>query len=410
MNVILVSTDGDLYKLCREILSTFDGSECHLAPATPEDCPADADFYIWDNPARIDLPPGLDKRLSKYLFLVHRNEIATFYQNQGSAEASILLKPVTRASLSAFLGLAASAFQERICAATSLRADRDEILQCLIQSNLKLQEYDQDRTNFLARAVHDFRAPLTATCGYCGLLLSEALGQLNEDQKEILRRMQHSIKRLSRMASAMFELSVGRQVKKCPDFRKTDIRECVEQALHEVNPFTDGKRISISVDLDAASGSLYVEPGQIEQVIINLLDNACKFTPRAGEIDIRGYPFFWERRSLDRSATPVSERRHRNSLAVNAYRIDIRDSGPRIPREHLENIFEEYTSYSGGQDRSGGGLGLAICRMIIVLHDGRVWAENTDRGPQFSFVIPTRSTESEISELLHTEIANVGGG
>ena len=354
--------------------------------------------------------PGLDKRLSRHLFLVHRNEVPSFYQNPGSGDAAILLKPVTRASLSAFLGLAVSAFQDRICAATSLRADRDEILQCLIQSNLKLQEYDQDRTNFLARAVHDFRAPLTATCGYCGLLLSEALGHLTDEQKDILRRMQHSIRRLSRMASAMFELSIGRQVKRCPDFRKADIRECVEQAVHEVNPFTDGKGLSISVNLEEASGTLYVESGQIEQVIINLLDNARKFTPRAGEIDIRGYPYFWERRSLDRSAAPVNERRHRNSHAANAYRIDIRDSGPHIPREHLDNIFEEYTSYGGGQDRSGGGLGLAICRMIITLHDGRVWAENTEYGPRFSFVIPTRSAETEISELLQTEAAIGHGG
>jgi signal transduction histidine kinase len=204
------------------------------------------------------------------------------------------------------------------------------------------------------------------------------------------------------MASAMFELSVGRQIKRRPDFRKTDIRECVEQAIHEVNPFTHEKRISISVDLDAASGALYVESGQIEQVIVNLLDNACKFTPRDGEIEIRGYPFFWERRSLDRSAAPVSERRHRNSQTANAYRIDIWDSGPHIPREHLDDIFEEYTSYGGGQDRSGGGLGLAICRMIVTLHDGRVWAENTESGPRFSFVIPSRPAEADISELLQT--------
>jgi signal transduction histidine kinase len=118
------------------------------------------------------------------------------------------LKPVTRACLSAFLGFAASTFHDRISAAHSLRADRDEMLQCL------LQEYDQDRTNFLARAVHDFRAPLTATSGYCGLLLSEALGPLTDDQKEVLRRMQHSTKRLSRMASAMFELSVGRHIRR----------------------------------------------------------------------------------------------------------------------------------------------------------------------------------------------------
>ena len=59
-----------------------------------------------------------------------------------------------------------------------------------------------------------------------------------------------------------------------------------------------------------------------------------------------------------------------------------------IPAERLEKIFEEYTTYSGGHDRSGGGLGLAICRMIVTQHEGIVWAKNSEVGPVFSFVLP----------------------
>jgi signal transduction histidine kinase len=393
MHVILISRDSDLYKMCRDILQEFDSLDWRLIKATQENCPEDGDFYIWDSPSKIDLPQGIDQRLSKHLFLVPRSDVAKFYENLGTVEAAIVLKPATRACLSAFLGFAASTFHDRVSATHSLRADRDEMLQCLIQSNLQLQEYDQDRTNFLARAVHDFLAPLTATSGYCGLLLSEALGPLIDEQKEVIRRMQHSTKRLSRMASAMFELSVGRHVKRRPDLRKGDIRECVEQALHEVTPFIDGKNLSLAIDLDREEGTLYLEPGQIEQVLINLLDNACKFTPKRGSIEIRGYPFFWDRRSTTLSSIVLTERRYADCESPNSYRMDIRGSGPRIPREHLENIFEEYTSYAGGQDRSGGGLGLAICRMIITAHEGRVWAENTEEGPRFSFTIPVRSSE-----------------
>lgn len=406
MHVILISRDGDLYKMCREILNEFNTLDWRLVKTSPENCPPNGDFYIWDSPARIDLPQGIDQRFSKHLFLVPRSDVAKFHENLGTAEAAILLKPATRACLSAFLGFAASAFHDRDSAAHSLRADRDEMLQCLIQSNLQLQEYDQDRTNFLARAVHDFRAPLTATGGYCGLLLSEALGPLNDEQKEVLRRMQHSTKRLSRMASAMFELSIGRHVKRQPDLRKGDIRECVEQALHEVAPFIDGKNLSLAIDLDREEGSLYLEPGQIEQVLINLLDNACKFTPKSGSIEIRGYPFFWDRRTMRLSSMARNERRHEDSQSPNSYRMDIRGSGPRIPREHLDKIFEEYTSYAGGQDRSGGGLGLAICRMIITAHEGHVWAENTEEGPRFSFAIPVRSSELGKSDVPQPQLIN----
>jgi signal transduction histidine kinase len=364
-----------------------------LADGGTENGTSDTDLYIWDFEPERAVPPGLRQESCKHLFLVNRKDVATFHTCLGRADANILLKPVTRTTLSAFLGLAVSAHAERLSAANGMRAERDEILQCLIQTNLKLQEFDQDRTNFLARALHDFRAPLTAISGYCDLLVNEALGPLQENQKDVLRKMNRSTERLSRMVSAMFQLSVGRQVNMRPDSREGDIRECVEQALHEVYSIAAGKDISITTDLDPAIGLLFFEPGQIEQVLINLLDNACKFTPKAGLIEIMGYPFFWDRRMTASSMPFAGERRRQNSQKPNAYRIDILNSGLPIPDEHLGDIFEEFTSYSGGQDRSGGGLGLAICRMIITRHDGRMWAENRANGPSFSFVLPVRTTK-----------------
>jgi signal transduction histidine kinase len=409
MNLLLISRDPSLCKLCREILNEYDGLDWQLAQAAPGASTPGADIYIWDDTTTVDLSHEVDAPFSRHIFLLHRNDVAKFRENSGKAEAAILLKPITRAALSAFVAAAASTFQGRMSTQHSLRAERDEILQCLIQSNLQLQQYDQDRTNFLTRAVHDFRAPLTATTGYCGLLLSEALGPLTDQQREVLQRMQHSVKRLSRMASAMFELGVARHEKRQPDLRPSDIRERVEQALHEITPLADAKNISISVELAPESGTVYLEPGQIEQVLLNLLDNACKFTPKNGMIEIQGYPFFWERRTELFSRNKLArERRSMDSAAPNAYRIDIRDSGPQIPREHMPKIFEEYTSYVGGKDRSGGGLGLAICRMIVHAHEGRVWVENTEFGPQFSFILPVHSANVGAHEGNSKILANCG--
>jgi signal transduction histidine kinase len=394
MDIKLVSKDSELYRLCREVIAEIAeaGHAWTISTISTKEFRAEADLYIWDYEPGVGIPAHVNWRPSKHLFLVNRNDLASFRENTGAAEANVLLKPVTQATLSAVLSLALSNW-----ATSSLRADRDEILQCLIQTNLKLQEYDHDRTNFLARAIHDFRAPLTALSGYCGLLLSEPLGPLTENQREVLRRMQHSAKRLSRMASAMFHLSVGRQIRRRPDLRKADIRQCVDQALHEIAPFADEKCVSITPELEGCDYPLYFEAGQIEQVLINILDNACKFTPKAGSIEIRGYPYFWERRTL-RSHMPLSaDRRRRSVQEPNSYRIDIRDSGAAIPEEHLDRIFEEYTSYAGGQDRSGGGLGLAICKMITTQHDGRVWAENTRFGPMFSFVLPVQRVQPQES-------------
>jgi signal transduction histidine kinase len=393
MVVQLISEDRDLFKLCREVLAEIPGNWA-ISPVKIDEASDAADLTLWDYIPGMTLPQDGTGNPSRDLFLVYRQDLPGFRTGTGVTDTHILLKPATRATLTAFLGSAVGAWAERAGQATTLRADRDEILQCLIQANLRLQEYDQDRTTFLARAVHDFRAPLTALSGYCGLLLTEPLGPLTESQREVLRRMLHSTKRLSRMAAAMFQLSVGRHVKRRPELQRGDIRECLEQALHEITPFADDKSIEITADLAPPNHPLLFESGQIEQVLINILDNACKFTPRGGTIELRGYPYFWDRRKVQSAVPPPAERRHRTQFEPTAYRIDIQDSGSAIPAEHLDHIFEEYTSYSGGRDRSGGGLGLAITRMIVNQHDGHVWAENTESGPMFCVVLPVHRPEA----------------
>jgi signal transduction histidine kinase len=385
MNVTVISRDRELYRLSREILAEVSDLNWTISVAEGGDTAPDADLYLWDFQG--DAVSEL-KTSATHLFLVNRKDLLRFRAQTESLNPNILLKPVTRAALSAFLGLAVTAHETRLFA-TNLRAERDEILQCLIQTNLKLQEYDQDRTAFLARALHDFRAPLTAISGYCGLLLSEPLGALNKDQREVVQRMLNSAQRLSRMAAAMFQLSVGRHIRRTPDLQPGDVQSSLDQALHEIAPFADDKTITITSDFHPSPPNLYFEPGQMEQVLINILHNSCKFTPRNGLIQINGYLYFWERRKG--VSTVPAERRTRSDRTENCYRVDICNSGPLIPAEHLTEVFEEYTSYTSGKDRHGGGLGLAICRMIINEHDGRIWAENTSQGPMISFVIPLRT-------------------
>jgi signal transduction histidine kinase len=396
VKVRLVSQDPVLQKLCRETVEEFGPSGWELVSDAANgfgEC-----LTIWDYTPGLSLALDTGWNPARHLFLVSRPDIEAFRHTASCAEAPILLKPVSRKTLSAFLAHSLTADEGQNSSANLLRADRDEILQCLINANVKLQEYDQDRTNFLARGVHDFRAPLTAINGYCGLLLGEALGPISNEQREVIQRMEHSAKRLSRMASAMFQLSAGRQIKNRPDLRRGDIQECIEQALHETGPQAKGKQISIALELEQETRPLYFEQERIEELLINLLDNACRFTPRNGQIDICGYPYFWERRSPQSDGSAVSERRRESSMEANAYRLDISNSGTPIPQQHLKNIFEEYTSYAGGHDRSGGGLGLAICRMIAVQHCGHIWAENTAIGPRFSCVLPVSSEHSPLDQ------------
>ena len=397
----VVSDNADLIHLCREILRDLGEASYDMRVESDLGQVSNSEVCLWDydpaRPMRAAHGPGS----SKILYIVDPADLESLREKMPAAEGNIILKPVTRAMLQTFLGSVAigkssvGRVNDSVTEVGNLRAVRDEILQSLLHANLRLQEYDQQRTNFIARAVHDFRAPLTALAGFCGLLAAEELGPLNEQQKEALQRMHHSTKRLSRMTSAMFDLSIGPRVMPELDLREGDIRKHIEQALHEILPLARDKQITLlAEDVVAPTAPLFFDASGIEQVLVNLLDNACKFTPRNGSIEIRGYPYFWERRFL-RGAAGSSERRVGVSQTPNSYRIDVADTGPGVPRERREHIFEEYTSYSGSQDRSGGGLGLAICRLILSRHQGRIWVESGREGAVFAFVIPYRRSEPQ---------------
>lgn len=395
MDIRLVTEDTELFEICREVLSEIPEHTCTLSAAPLDHASTGADLYIWDFDPEFPIPDPVLQSPSHCLFLIDREDLSGF--PVAPVGPIILLKPVTRATLGTFLRLALSSQ-----AACRPRADRDEISRCLVQTNLKLQEYEQDRTNFLARATHDFRAPLTALSGYCGLLLGGAMDPVTQKQTDVLKRMQQSLRRLSRLAEAMFRLSIGQRIESRPNLQPGKIRDCVGQALHEITPFADQKQIEVSLNLEPADRELFFEAGKIEQVLINILDNACRFTPRFGRIEIRGYPHFWERRAASPAVPQKLERRRRTSHQINSYRVDILDSGTPIPEKWMKRIFEEHTSYGGGSDRAGGGLGLAICRFIVHQHEGAIWAENTERGPMFSFVLPAfrAGSSCEISSDL----------
>jgi signal transduction histidine kinase len=403
MKLCVYSKDPKLFELCREVVCGLSPDQYDVVVASPARHPrVTADLLVWDlddlDWSELDwsegdsrVPPG--REAQDQLFLIGRGQVREFLQKLPLGAGSTLLKPVGTATLRIFVEQAAVRARLRQSAARSTeqdssQLDRSDLLQCLLTANLKLQEYDQDRTNFLARAVHDFRAPLTAASGYCGLLLEQALGPLNADQIELVQRMQHSLKKLTRMASAMFQLSVGKQVERRLELKEASIETCIRHALHEIGAVAAEKKITVTLKLTSPDAGLYLDPEQIEQVLVNLLENACKFTQKGGQIEVRGYPVGGHA-PHDAGPWPTEGENQNGPLRTpTAFRVDVSDTGTGILTEHLEGVFEEYTSYNGSQDRSGGGLGLAICKMIIKAHGGYVWAENHSSGARLSFVLP----------------------
>jgi signal transduction histidine kinase len=403
MKIRLISQDRGLHQRCREVLQEYQDRAWDFGIAASREEAGDADVLIWDCVPDGPLPETLEGGdEQRNIFVVDRKCLRHLRDHFPQAALRILLKPVNHVLLRSFLDDLVVQYDTRLDEqpgnADDLRLERDEILQALLQANLKLQEYDQDRSNFLAHSVHDFRAPLMAVHGYCKLLLDRQLGPLTPGQVKVLERMQHSVQRLSRLASSMFHLSVGRRVEAKPMLREDDIQEAIAQAVHEVGPVAESRGVDIRVQSIPPSQPLHFDAGQIEQVLVNLLDNACRFTTKNGRIDVLSHPVFWDRRAPNViELMPDGDRRGETaSRRPNAYRVEVHDTGTGIGPEDLERIFEEYTTGATGGTReisAHAGLGLSICRQIITAHQGRVFAESNGKGASFMFVLPLAPKE-----------------
>ena len=400
MRIRLISDDQFLHNLCRDVLLGFRGRDWDFAMVSSDGQLPAADLLIWDLSPNRQPPERLDSDARrKNIFLIERKDVGAL-QGRLPLGWGFVLKPVNQVLLRALIEEAVAQHEttatgEKGETAEQLRRERDEMLQYLLQANLKLQEYDQDRTNFLAHSVHDIRAPLVAIQGYCSLLLDNQLGSLNAEQTKVLERMQRSIKRLSRLASGMFHISVDPKSPRRLRRKEGDIHACINQAVHELTPVLESKRIEMSVSVEAPTRTLLFDEIQIEQVLVNLLDNATRFTPRNGRIEVRSRSVFWERRRSNLTGDPTRpERRGSATKECNAYRVEVRDSGPGVPAGDVEWIFEEYATGAKSYESSRAGLGLTICRQIINAHHGAVFAESGESGGCFVFLLPYGETPS----------------
>ncbi len=395
MRICVVSQSDELPSLLR-----FDQRFSVETIRAGEDVPV-ADLYIWDCRVSDELRAWFASHphAQQYLLLDPKD-----LDSLGDLQSSIcvLLKPFAAFRMRAFVELAYKTWQLRkqVLETDSLRSDRDTLLQYVLEVNLKLQEYDQERNNFLARALHDFRAPLTALLGYCDLLSEGKIGAVTSAQRTLLERMRNSTRRLTRLAGGALELLSEGRFERAPVRNAGDIGETLSQAVHDVYPMAKEKGLELRIEIQPPGGRLLFESEQIEQVLVNLLENACKFTPQGGSIEIRAAPV--------NDLPPDHTGNGHKPLNGPGYRIDICDSGPGVPAALAEKIFEQYTSYGGGADRSVGGLGLAIARAIVRAHGGVVWATPSDSGGCFSFVLPLSEIPADSPEPSFAAIAEGG--
>ena len=257
----------------------------------------------------------------------------------------------------------------------------------LLREYNELRERFQSTTNALASAAHDLKTPLAILNGYIELLHSEKLGGLSNRQREVLRDMQASGKRLERFIQDFLTFSALETGGLRMQFAPGNINDCLSEVCRLWSNRFQEKGLALYFLANDKLPVFPLDAPKVERVVSNLLENACKFTPAGGTVWLHAEPHMWDRRA---AALPsASERRRQNLSHPNSVKVSVADTGPGIPPEfHLE-VFDDFFRLPTNEDQEGMGLGLAIARRLVHGMGGKIWVESDPGGgSKFSFLVP----------------------
>jgi signal transduction histidine kinase len=266
-----------------------------------------------------------------------------------------------------------------------LLQEREITYRNLLAAYLKLQEVNRQKTVFLASAAHELKTPLAVIKGYYDLMLAGSLGKLSDKQRDILEESKESCERLVRLVSMFLNYSALESGKLVLQLRENDLRDCLEEVAKRWSEAFQRKGVKLEASFDPSIPNFRFDYQKVQQAAANLLDNALKHTPAGGTVTLHAGPHFWERRVAE--VAPIQERRRFRLPRPNSVEVSVADSGPGIPAEHHQEIFEDFVRVD--RNTTGMGLGLAIAKRLIQAHRGKIWVESEPvGGSRFTFLLP----------------------
>ncbi|HEY1696979.1 MAG TPA: ATP-binding protein [Polyangiaceae bacterium] len=258
-------------------------------------------------------------------------------------------------------------------AAVETRRSLERALADSAEARRKSELASLAKDEFLATASHELRTPLNAILGWARMLLG---GQLDQSARQ---RAVETIERNARAQVGLVEdiLDGSRIItgKLQLEVRPLDMTALVAAAVDAIRPAADAKNIAVSMHLAPEAARIVGDPDRLQQVVWNLVNNAVKFTPRGGSVEVR----------LERVGTHVG--------------LTVTDSGQGIRPEFLPHVFERFRQAEGTTTRRFGGLGLglAIVRHLVEAHGGtvEVASEGEGRGARFVVLLPVQAVFPE---------------
>lgn len=231
---------------------------------------------------------------------------------------------------------------------------------------------DRLKSAFLATMSHELRTPLNSIIGFTGIILQGLAGPLNPEQKKQLEMVRRSARHLLALINDVLDISkieAGQLEVMCEPF---DLPASIEKAAASVKLLAEQKNLALQVELAPEIGAWKSDQRRIEQILINLLNNAIKFTEQ-GQVALKA------------------------AIAEGALRISVTDTGIGIKQEDFQKIFHPFRQIDTGLARNheGTGLGLAICRRLAELLGGEICAESEwGKGSVFTVVLPAKGGDA----------------
>ena len=248
----------------------------------------------------------------------------------------------------------------------------DEVFR-LKQEKEHLQEQLQLKDRIIAMLAHDLRNPLTAAS--LALETLESSQKVKEGEKSgltpslaahLMKQARRQIRVIDRMITDILEAARGTNAQLHIQAKRIELGAICQDVILQFEDKFQAKSLNLEIDIPADLPLIYADPDRIKQVIVNLLDNASKYTLEQGTVNLS---------ILHRTAYKVQ--------------VSICNSGPGIPEEDCASIFEDSFRLQRDKSTDGYGIGLSLCQGIIRAHYGQIWVDSVpDRGSCFHFTLP----------------------
>lgn len=264
-----------------------------------------------------------------------------------------------------------------------------QLIRDLEEKNQQLIEADKVKSYFLTIMSHELRTPLNAVLGYTEILMDNVLGKLNDEQRKSLSEVLRNGQNLLELINSVLDLAKLESGKMEINVDAFDLSDLAKDVKSSLMPLTAKKGHELNIHVQEGLPPIKADAIKIRQILVNLVGNSIKFTKPNGEIDVFLEYFenareLWSKDFKDEDVQPEIQKSP-------AFLIRVRDNGIGIRKEDLHAIFELFKQADPGYTRNyeGSGLGLALTKQLVLLHQGCIKAESDyGKGAEIKVILP----------------------